>query len=180
MLGRALTPLERLEAVIRTMDSPQEGEADNALHQAHRMLRDGKVKIDGQPKPLRWADIIDGYLASRKAQPNGSDTDFETAARELAAQLKAAEARIAELETVRPNGSAPVSWSDVRDQGDPRKQAAFLLAQQAAKRVYLNGFETQFFRGIVNGVGALDEPQEALFRQVMTGLSKRLGAKPPS
>jgi hypothetical protein len=179
MLGRPLTPLEKLETFFRMMDSPEVGEADTALRQAHRMLRDGKVKI-GDDRALRWADIIDGYLHVEKTKANGAAVDYRSAAEALAAQLKAAEERIRELETVRPNGSAPVSWSDVRDQGDPRKQAAFLLAQQAAKRVYLNGFETQFFGGIVNGVGALDEPQEALFRQVMTGLSKRLGAKPPS
>jgi hypothetical protein len=56
-----------------------------------------------------------------------------------------------------------------------------MLAENAARRLYLNSWEREFLPNIAAWVGALTEQQESVFQKVLAAVARRPGGrKPPS
>jgi hypothetical protein len=138
-------------SVLARLRSPFKGERVAALRAAYRML------------VHHFEDIAAALRRGKERDKAVQRAEIAVeAAAVLQAQINELEARLAAYE--RGGGIAVATWSDVAT-GNPQKQAAWMLAENAAKRLYLNSWEREFLPNIATPVEALTAEQESVLSE---------------
>jgi hypothetical protein len=142
------------------LGSPYEGERAAAMAACTRMLAN------------HWEDIAASLRRVKEADEALHRAEIaDAAAEQFAAALAASEQRVAELEAERAHGPAVAVWQDVTT-SSPQEWARWALAEHAARRLYLNRFETEFLPSIADWVGSITVWQEPVFQQIRASVTR--------
>ena len=154
--------LDLFRRIVAKLGSPFEGERVNALEAGNRMLA---------AVGMRWEDLVDSAHQKEIAVE---------AAFVLQAELNELRARLAEYERSGGGSGAVAVWQDVpRGGSTPQEWARWVLAEHAAKRIYLNRFECEFLPSIAGWVGSLTERQQPVFDKIRATVTRRSGKPAP-
>jgi hypothetical protein len=157
--------------IVAKLGSDNEPEQLAGLRAGNRMMaRHG----------VRWEDLVSGYAESRSADAQNAaeqrDIAVEAAA-VLQERVNELEGRLAAYERD-GGGPAVEAWHDVGAL-DPQEWARRVLAEHAAKRIYLNRFEFEFLPSVAAWGGALPEPLQSVFDKIKASVTRRSGKPVP-
>jgi hypothetical protein len=159
-------------AMLTLLESPNSGD---------RAVAASKTVFFLKSHGLRWIDIIRGWNEHRRGADAQNAADQRDIAVEAAAVLQE---RVNELEgrlaAYERGGGGPAveAWQDVGAL-DPQEWARRVLAEQAAKRIYLNRFESEFLPSVAAWGGPLTAPQQLVFDKIKASVTRRSGKPAP-